>query len=79
MKQLKNLLLNERDLVEEQQREIEKLKAQNDYLLEQFRLAQHQRFGKSSEVDSDSGQGELFNEAEQCLEETEAPETESIT
>lgn len=86
MKQLKNLLLNERDLVQEKElildekeREIKRLKEQNQYLLEQFRLAQHQRFGKSSEADSGSGQGELFNEAEQCLEEAEAPETESIT
>ncbi len=93
-KQLKNLLFSERSLVqekvsileekelviEEKTREIKQLKEQNQYLLEQFRLARQHRFGKRSEVDTDSGQGELFNEAEQCLEEqAEAPETEIIT
>ncbi|WP_242503949.1 transposase [Aliivibrio salmonicida] len=41
------------------------LQLENKYnrLLEQFRLAQHQRFGKSSE--SDSTQFDLFNETEE--------------
>jgi len=35
-------------------------------LLEQFKLSQHNRFGKSSEARPE--QGQLFNEAEACLE-----------
>ena len=38
------------------------LEAQVQQLLEQFRLAQHRQFGKSSEAYP--GQGELFDEAE---------------
>ncbi len=53
------------------------LQQKNHYLLEQFRLAQHKQFGKSSEVHS--GQGELFNEAEQIIDETIAPEKETIS
>lgn len=41
-----------------------------NYLEEQFRLAQHKAFGRSSETYP--GQGELFNEAEQLVEEAEA-------
>ena len=43
------------------------LQEKNQYLLEQFHLAQHQRFGKSAEVSS--SQGELFNEVEQLVDE----------
>jgi transposase len=39
------------------------------YLNEQFRLAQHKQFGKSSEAYS--GQGELFNEVEELAVESE--------
>ncbi|WP_188503331.1 IS66 family transposase zinc-finger binding domain-containing protein, partial [Lacimicrobium alkaliphilum] len=49
-----------------------------DYLEEQFRLAQHKAFGRSSETYP--GQGELFNEAEQLIEEAEAEaEKEAIS
>lgn len=50
-----------------------------EFLQEQFRLAQHQRFGKSSE--GHPGQGELFNEAEETVDtEPEVePEQENIS
>ena len=49
---------------------IEKLQRQNQQLIEQFRLAQHKQFGKSSEANVN--QGELFNEAEMIVEAEEA-------
>jgi transposase len=67
--QLKALLLEERHLTQQ-------LKEQNQYLLEQFRLAQQRQFGKSSETHP--GQGELFNEAEQIIDETVEPETDIV-
>jgi transposase len=57
--QLKALLLAERQVSEH-------LRAENQKLIEQFKLAQHQRFGKSSEAHP--GQNELFDEAEIELE-----------
>lgn len=42
---------------------IAQLARRNDYLEEQFRLAQQKQFGISSEAHP--GQGELFNEAEE--------------
>lgn len=45
-------------------------------LLEQFKLAQHKRFGQSSE--GYPGQGELFDEAEAECDAEEAPQTEEI-
>lgn len=64
---------------------LKKLLAERDatiaYLTEKFRLAQHKQFGKSTE--GYPGQGELFNEVEQLIDEpkTEPAETEkeSIT
>ena len=48
------------------------------YLEEQFRIAQHKQFGKSTE--GHPGQGELFNEAEGLVVEAEiAEETISYT
>jgi len=48
------------------------------YLEEQFRIAQHKQFGKSTE--GHPGQGELFNEAEELVVESEtAEETMSYT
>lgn len=44
------------------QSELAKSKARNVFLEEQFRLAQQQRFGTSSE--GHPAQGDLFNEAE---------------
>jgi len=64
-KQLRELLLSERQTSQEK---IKQLEEKNQYLLEQFRLAQHKQFGKSSEAHA--GQGELFNEAEQINDET---------
>ena len=68
IEQLKALLLDERRLTQE-------LKEKNQYLLEQFRLAQQKQFGKSSEVYP--GQGELFNEVEKILDEEVEAETET--
>jgi len=65
VEELKVLLLSERQTSQEK---IKQLEETNQYLLEQFRLAQHNRFGKSSEANLD--QGELFNEAEQLIDET---------
>ena len=64
---LKQLLLEANKLVESQVSEIAQLKQSVQHLLEQFRLAQQQRFGVSSE--SHDYQGELFNEAEVAVDE----------
>ncbi len=56
------------------------LAAKVERLNEQFRLAQQKRFGKSSEAHP--GQGELFNEAEELVEQTTEQvdeESETIT
>jgi transposase len=74
-KQLKALLLNERRRLCQQEIENQHLRTQNQYLLEQFRLAQQKQFGQSSEAHPD--QGELFNEAEQILDAEVEPAKES--
>ena len=52
--------------------------ARNQFLEEQFRLAQQKQFGASSE--GYPGQGELFNEAEELAEQSEVePEQENIS
>ena len=53
--------------------EINSLSQKHEQLLEKFRLAQHQRFGQSSEkADKDAPvQGDLFNEAEVLIDEDE--------
>jgi len=56
--------------------QIVRLEQKYQYLLEQFLLAQQRQFGKSSEVESN--QLELFNEAEEILEEPER-EQETIS
>jgi transposase len=53
--------------VETLQKMVLELQHENQYLLEQFKIAQQKQFGKSSE--KDSGQFELFNEAEQLIDE----------
>ena len=68
IEQLKALLLR-------QQSEINKLKHQNQHLLEQFRLAQQKQFGKSSE--GFTGQGELFDEVEET--QTDTAQTQTIS
>ena len=61
--------------VETLQKMVLALQDKNQYLLEQFRLAQQARFGKSSEAHA--GQGELFNEAEQIIDERLVEEKET--
>ena len=53
------------------------LVAKSQRLSEMFRPAQQKRFGKSSEAYP--GQGELFNEAEELVEEAADVEEETIT
>ena len=62
-------------LLVEKDSEIKSLQEKNQYLLEQFRLAQQKHFGKSSEAHA--GQGELFNEAEQIVDEMPTEEKET--
>jgi len=61
-----SLQLQVKDLIEEKQ-----------HLIEQFRLAQQQRFGASSEAHP--AQGDLFNEAEDELDVVEEEETSTTT
>jgi len=58
-------------------KERDELKGKNQYLLEQFRVAQQKQFGKSSEAHA--GQGELFNEAEQIIDEVIEPEVKTFS
>lgn len=51
--------------------------ARNRYLEEQFRLAQQKQFGKSAEVFD--AQGELFNEAEDIIEQPDELATQEIS
>ncbi len=67
--ELKQLLVSER-----QKRQA--LEAKYQYLQEQFLLARHRQFGQNSEAHT--GQGDLFNEAEQVLDEPVETEKESI-
>jgi len=73
---LKDLLISERETSALKDAQIDQLKQQYQQILEQFRLAQQQQFGRSSEASTD--QLGLFNEAEQALTE-EAPEAEQET
>lgn len=61
-----SLQLQVKDLIEKKQ-----------HLMEQFRLAQQQRFGASSEAHP--AQGDLFNEAEVELDVVEEEETSTTT
>jgi len=65
------------NLVTDLRAELAKKDQRIDYLIEQFRLAQQRQFGKSSEASPD--QLELFNEAEQILEEAEKADSEQQT
>ena len=67
---LKKLLLAERKTVGRLQKQI-------DELFESIRLARHQRFGASSE--KAPGQGELFDEAEDTVDEDEQAKPEEPT
>lgn len=72
VKKLTELLLQKENLLKQKDAEIETLKLRYQQMLEQFRLAQHRKFGKRSEVSPD--QLSLFNEVEQVAEE----ETDNI-
>lgn len=58
-------------------KEVDRLENRNQFLEEQFRLAQQKRFGASSE--GHPGQGELFNEAEALVSEVMEAEQETIS
>lgn len=62
----KNALLNEKEAL------LAKKDERIAYLLEQFHLARHRRFGAGSEAHQ--GQGELFNEAEEIVQEADEKE-----
>jgi transposase len=59
------------------QSQVKNLTAEKQHLIEQFRLAQQQRFGASSEAHP--AQGDLFNEAEVALDVVEEEEETSTT
>jgi transposase len=63
--------------IAELEKHVQALENRNQFLEEQFRLAQHKQFGQSSE--GHPGQGELFNEAEELAVDSEAPEQEVIS
>lgn len=63
--------------IAELEKQVEQLESRNQFLEEQFRIAQHKQFGKSTE--GHPGQGELFNEVEELYVEIEAPEQETIS
>ena len=72
--------MNEKDYqrrIAELEQQLEELNNRYQYLEEQFRIAQHKQFGKSTE--GHPGQGELFNEAEELVAEVETPEQEAIS
>ncbi len=56
---------------------LSKVVARNNFLEEQFRLAQQKQFGSSSEAYP--GQGQLFNEAEELAVDVAEPEKEAIS
>ena len=66
-----------RQTLEQQDVELNRSVSRYQYLEEQFRIAQHKQFGKSTE--GHPGQGELFNEAEELVAEVETPEQEAIS
>jgi len=66
---LKKLLLEQAEQLSEKDEQIDHWKAGYERLLQQWRLAQHRQFGKSSE--KSPGQGELFDEAEAVVAEEE--------
>jgi len=67
---------NHQQRILELEKQVNRLESRNQFLEEQFRLAQQKQFGASSE--GHPGQGELFNEAEELV--AEAPvEQEEIS
>jgi len=61
----------------ELEQQLSQVNARNRYLEEQFRLAQQKQFGKSCE--GFTGQGELFNEAEEVAETVVEEEKQDIS
>ena len=77
---LRKVIAELQHTVEQQAADIEAKETKIQWLIEQFRLAQHQRFARSSESHPD--QGDLFNEVELLEDETDANKeqnTETIT
>ncbi len=75
---LQNALNNTQEKLGRTEAALVQSELERQSLLEQFRLAQHKRFGKSAE--GHSGQGELFNEAEAEVDKvTDEPQTEQIS
>ncbi len=63
--------------ITELEEQLEQLQSRNEFLEEQFRLAQQKQFGASSE--GHPGQGELFNEAEAEVEQPEPKQADPVT
>tara|TARA_R110000765_G_scaffold423900_1_gene533519 strand:- start:69 stop:1565 length:1497 start_codon:yes stop_codon:yes gene_type:complete len=63
-----------RQQIAELSKQVERLESRNQFLEEQFRLAQQKQFGASSE--GHPGQGELFNEAEELVADTSVEKEE---
>lgn len=66
-----------RQQIAELKKQVDRLERRNQFLEEQFRLAQHKQFGTSSE--GYPGQGELLNEAEEIALEADRLEQEDIS
>ncbi|TPE43442.1 IS66 family transposase [Maribrevibacterium harenarium] len=66
---LKKMLLEQSQLLARKEQEVAQWQSRYHHILDQWRLAQHRQFGKSSEVSP--GQGELFDEAQSIELETE--------
>ena len=70
------ILALQTERVADQEQRLAALRRQIEHLLEQFRLSRQRLFGASSE--KDSGQSELFNEAEVLVAGSVAEEDESV-
>ncbi len=72
--------MNEEDYqrrIAELEKQLQELNNRYQYLEEQFRIAQHKQFGKSTE--GHPSQGELFNEVEELVAGDGTPEQEAIS
>ena len=81
--QLKKIIAEQQQMIDrqavkidQQAADIQSKETRIQWLIEQFRLAQHRQFGASSEAHPE--QGDLFNEAEQLADET-GPDEEQVT
>jgi transposase len=66
-------------LIRQKDAKIEQLEAKVNWFMEQFRLAQHRQYGKSSEKGSPQEQLNLFNEAELIADNEPLPDPEKVT